>query len=313
MLYLDQKLQNRIDSKKEALNKFRPLASPAVRKIKEQFEIEMTYNSNAIEGNSLTLRETYLVINEGLTIKGKPLKDHLEANNHKEALDYLYDLLDKDKRHTFSEKLVRSLHQLVLQNIDKNWAGQYRTGPVRIGGSKHTPPPALSVPRLMNGLIIWISQNRKKLHPIELAAIVHHRIVSIHPFFDGNGRTARLLMNIILMQSKYPLAVILKNDRKKYYAVLGQADAGDFGPLSRFVARAVERSVDIYLKMLSPEAGKEEFVSLSELSRSSSYSEKYLNLLARQGKLEAHKERRDWLSSREALKRYIDSRERKRL
>ena len=119
MTYLNPKIKIRIDEKLKRLNSFRPLSESAVRKIKEQFEIEMTYNSNAIEGNSLTLKETYLVINEGITIKGKPLKDHLEAKNHKEALDYLYELITKEKTPTISETLIRSLNQIVIQNIDK--------------------------------------------------------------------------------------------------------------------------------------------------------------------------------------------------
>ncbi|MFA7702876.1 MAG: Fic family protein [Patescibacteria group bacterium] len=311
MIYLEEKLQQRLDDKKDRLNKLRPLPTSAISKIREQFEIEMTYNSNAIEGNSLTLKETFLVINEGITVKGKPFKDHLEAKNQKEALGYLYNLVEKDKRNTISERLIRSLQQLVTQNIDKDWAGKYRTGNVRIGGSKHNPPEAIAIPKLMDDLVVWIGKNRTKLHPVELAGLVHHKLVHIHPFFDGNGRTARLIMNIVLMQASFPLAIILKNDRKKYYTVLAQADLGNYKPLTKFVAQAVERSLDIYLKMLTTGGKKENFLSLSELSKKTPYSEKYLNLLARQGKLEAHKDGRNWLTSEEALNRYLEGRERK--
>lgn len=312
MTYLDKKVKNRIDGKLHRLNKFRPLPVSVVKKLKEQFEIELTYNSNAIEGNSLTLKETYLVINEGITIKGKPLKDHLEAKNHQEALDYLYELIEKDKHNTFSENLIRSLNQIVQQNIDKEWAGRYRNSGVIIGGADHKPPEAIEVPGLMSKLIKWYSNN-KELHPVELASIIHHKLVNIHPFFDGNGRTSRLVMNIILMQSGFPLVVILKNDRQRYYKALASADKGNYSLFVNFIARAVERTLDIYLKVLTPKKeNKEKYISLTELAKTTKFSAKYLNLLARNGKLEAHKEGRNWLTTKEALKNYLEGRERMR-
>jgi len=313
MQYLDKKIQKRIDGKLALLNSLRPLPVSAVKKLQEQFAIEMTYNSNAIEGNSLTLKETYLVINEGLTIKGKPLKDHLEAKNHQEALEYLYDLVEKDKKNTFSENLIRSLNQIVQQNIDRQWAGRYRNSSVIIGLADHKPPEALEISKLMRNLITWVGENKKKIHPIELASILHHNLVFIHPFFDGNGRTSRLAMNIILMQAGFPLVIVLKNDRKKYYQTLSLVDKGNYVPFVNFIARAVERTLDIYLKILLPsKKGKEKYISLADLARDSKFTEKYLNLLARSGKLEAHKEGRNWLTSKDALKRYMDSRERVR-
>lgn len=313
MQYLDKKIQKRIDGKLVLLNSFRPLPVSAVKKLREQFEIEMTYNSNAIEGNSLTLKETYLVINEGLTIKGKPLKDHLEAKSHKEALDYLYSLIENGKNDTVSEVFVRLLNQIVMRDLDREWAGKYRNSAVVIGGANHKPPEALEIPRLMKNLINWIGENKGKVHPVELAGILHHKLVFIHPFFDGNGRTSRLVMNIILMQCGFPLVTILKNDRKKYYQTLSMADKGEYVPFVNFIARAVERALDIYLKILMPsKKNNEKFVLLADLAKDSKFTEKYLNLLARGGKLEAHKEKRNWFSSKEALKRYLDGRERKR-
>jgi len=313
MNYLDAKIRDRLEEKLKILKSYRPLPKSAVKKIREQFEIEMTYNSNAIEGNSLTLKETFLVINEGITIKGKPLKDHLEARNHKVALDYLYELVSKDKNNTFSEALIKSFNQIVIQDIDKEWAGKYRNSEVMITGSKYKPPQAIDVPRLMLEFINWLKKNKNKFYTVELAAIIHYQLVAIHPFFDGNGRTTRLLMNIILMERGYPLAIILKNDRKRYYSDLVKADMGDLIPFVRFIARAVERSLDIYIKVLTPaNKTKENFVSLKELSKEIGFSSKYLNLLARTGKLEAHKENRNWVSSKKALKRYLDGRERKR-
>ena len=312
-MYLNEDIKKRLEENKRKLDALRPLPVQAVKKLREQFELEMTYNSNAIEGNSLTLKETYLVISEGLTIKGKPLKDHLEAKNHTEALEYLSELIDKDKKHTLSEQFIRSLHHLVVQDTDKEWAGQYRNSGVMITGTDHKPPEAFEVPRLIQELLEWVKTERITLHVVELAALFHHKLVHIHPFFDGNGRTARLAMNIFLLQAGYPLVIVLKNDRKKYYRVLALADKGEYEPLVRFIAQAVERSLSIYLKVLTPTSKKKEtFISLSELSKQSSYSAKYLNLLARTGRLEAHKEGRDWLVSKESLERYIQGRKRNR-
>ena len=311
MKYLNKDLQNRIEKKLRELNMLRPLPFSASKKLKEQFQIEMTYNSNAIEGNSLTLKETFLVINEGITIKGKPLKDHLEAKDYKEALEYLYDSVEKDKKQTISERFLRNLHQLVMQKTDKEWAGKYRSSNVVILGADHKPPEAVDVSNQMEKLIKWIRNNKKELHIIELAALIHHELVYIHPFFDGNGRVVRLAMNLLLMQKTYPLAVILKNDRKKYYQLLSKADKGNLTPFVNFIAQAVERSLDIYLRAFSLK-NKEKFLSLSKISKETPYSSKYLNLLVRQGKLEAHKQGRNWLTSKEAVERYIKNRKRRR-
>jgi len=313
MPYLEKHLKERIDYKLRILQSLRPLPPISVEKLRKQFAIEMTYNSNAIEGNRLTLKETFLVIQEGLTIKGKSLKDHLEAKDHYEALNYLYDLIEKDKHQTISEVFIRNIQGLIVRETEKEEAGKYRSSNVIITGSDHTPPDALEIPSLMKDLVQWIKINEKKLHQIELAAIIHHKLVFIHPFFDGNGRTARLVMNLFLMQKGYPLVMILKNDRKRYYDSLDKADKGNCLPFIRFVAQAVERSLNIYLKTLLPKNQKKEtYLPLSSISKKTPYSEKYLNLLARIGKLEAFKEKRNWVTSLEAVKRYIKNRVRKR-
>jgi Fic family protein len=305
-------LLQRIDEKLELLNSYRPLSATLVRKLRESFSVEMAYNSNAIEGNRLTLKETMLVIQEGMTVKGKSLKDHLEAKNHYEAIQYLYGLIEDRKRKSLSEHLVRSLQRLIVHDIESD-GGTYRKGNVIITGSKHRPPEAHDVPRLMNYLIEWIRKNHKKLHPIELAARAHHMLVHIHPFDDGNGRTARLFMNLLLMGSGYPLVVILRADRKKYYQALERADQGHLQEIEKLVAQAVERSMSLYLKAIDSSSNKKErLLKLSELAKKSTFSEKYLNLLARSGKLEAHKEGRLWMSTEKALANYLKNRQRKR-
>lgn len=313
MAYLDLQLQKRIDEKFDRLQELRPLPADKVKKLREQFTIEMTYNSNAIEGNSLTLKETFFVISEGITIKGKPLKDHLEAKDHKEALEYLYGLIDQKNQNDILETTIRNLQKLVVKETASNIAGSYRGGNVIITGASHRPPDAFEVPNLMRNAVNWINAGKKKLHPVELAALAHHKIVYIHPFFDGNGRTARLLMNLLLMRAGYPLAVVLKNDRKRYYQTLAQADKENLAPFVDFIARAVERSLDIYLSVLAPATSRDQkYLLLSEVAKSTPYSEKYLNLLARQGKIDAHKDGRNWLVSLESVNKYIKNRQRQR-
>lgn len=310
MQLLDPRIQKRLDEKLTKLNKLRPLSATQVQKLREQMEIEMTYNSNAIEGNSLTLRETWLVLNEGMTIKGKPLKDHLEAKDHKEALDFLYELVS-GKRCIISEHLIRQLHQLVVKETEREWAGKYRDGAVMIGGAAHMPPDALDVPRQMANLIHWLKRSERKLHTVELSAVLHHKLAAIHPFFDGNGRTARLVMNIILMMHGFPLAIILKNDRKKYYDVLQKADDGDTAPIALFIAQAVERTLDLYLRAFGKDKpGK--LLTLADVSRGTPYAQKYINLLARTGRIFAVKRGRIWYTTKEAIEEYRKGRLRNR-
>jgi Fic family protein len=309
---LEAPLRERIDGKLRILQDSRPLHPSVVARLREQFAVELTYHSNAIEGNTLTLKETFLVIREGLTVQGKPMKDHLEARDHYDALQFLYECVETRRPETLSEVFIRSIHQLVVRNSDREWAGRYRTGNVIITGANHRPPDASTVPALMRQLIVMVRRWSKGRTPIEVAALLHHGIVNIHPFFDGNGRTARLMMNLLLMQAGYPIAMILRNDRKKYYRVLSEGDRGRLAPFVRFVAQAVERSLNLYLKALKPARGASMFLPLSKISPRTPYSAKYLNLLARTGRIEAYKEKRDWLTSLEAVERYRRERQRKR-
>lgn len=312
-IYISIDLADRIDAKWKKLQSKRPLSPIMVSKLRERFMIEATYNSNAIEGNNLTFKETYFVINEGITIKGKSFRNHLEAKSHHEALEFIYDLVENHRQTTISQHLIRQLQSLVIEPIDKSISGIYRSGEVAVTGASHQPPSAIEVPLLMSNLVLWFGHNQNRFHPIELAAVIHHKLVSIHPFVDGNGRTARLLMNIILMQKGYPLVIILKNDRKIYYEALSKADNGNLIPFVTFVARTVERSLDIYLETLSVTRIKEDkFLPLSAISKQVKFSAKYLNLLARSGKLVAHKQGRNWLTSISSVEDYLISRKRQR-
>ena len=309
---LDARILKRLTGSLAELNRHRPLKASTLKKLREQITVEMTYHSNAIEGNRLTLKETLLVLREGVTIKGKNLQEHLEAKNHEEAMNFLFEVVDSKKRLTLSHHLIRQLHQLVVKDTEASIAGTYRNTDVQILGSKHRPPPGYQVQEQMTKFFEWMTESKNKYHPVEFAALAHHRFVAIHPFEDGNGRTGRLLMNLLLMRSGYPIAIIQKNDRTKYYNALDDADAGDMLAIVRIVAQAVERTLNIYLKAIVKSSSQSELLLLSELADKTEFSAKHLNLLARKGMLKAQKEGRNWYSSLKAVEDYKKSRLRKR-
>ena len=201
-----------VDTLKAELDKRRPLTQGELQRLREEFLIEYTYNSNAIEGNTLTLQETALVL-EGVTIDKKPLKDHLEAVGHRDAFLYVQDLV-KDKV-PFSESIIKQIHTLVLMDRPED-RGVYRRIPVRIMGAYHVPSDPVLVPEQMENLVAEFSAN-KKMHPIERAALFHLKFEGIHPFVDGNGRTGRLILNLMLMQAGYPPINVKYSDRRRYY------------------------------------------------------------------------------------------------
>jgi len=297
---LKSKIYTRILSKKKTLDNLRPLPPQLVEKLREQMQIEFTYNSNAIEGNTLTLRETQLVIQEGITIRGKSLKEHLEARNHPDAISHI-EKLAQEKAPVKQHDILK-IHALLMRGIDDQNAGKYRTGQVRIAGATFTPPPAQKIPTMIDQLLQTLSQNPDELRPIELAAYFHHKFVYIHPFIDGNGRTARLLTNTILMRSGYPFTVLLKVDRPKYLGALSEADNGNLTPFANFTANCVERSLDIYLLAFEKEA---QILTLAEASKLTPYTQEYLSLLARKGNLGAFKLRRNWVITKKALNEYL--------
>ena len=203
-----------VDTLKAELDKRRPLTQGELQRLREEFLIEYTYNSNAIEGNTLTLQETALVL-EGVTIDKKPLKDHLEAVGHRDAFLYVQNLV-KDKV-PFSESIIKQIHTLVLMDRPED-RGVYRRIPVRILGAYHVPSDPILVPEQMENLVAEFASN-KKMHPIERAALFHLKFEGIHPFVDGNGRTGRLILNLMLMQAGYPPINVKYSDRKRYYEV----------------------------------------------------------------------------------------------
>ncbi len=219
-----QNILNEIDALKTKLNQFRQFDS---FRIAQALELEYTFESNRIEGNTLTLRETDLVINEGLTISGKSMREHLEAINHVEAIGYIKQLMERN--FPLNERELLSVHNLILRGIIPEDAGRYRRVQVMIKGSSHMPPQPFIVAKEMEDYFIWYEENKSKMHPVVLAAEMHERLVTIHPFIDGNGRTSRLIMNLILLQNGYVIANI-KGDyetRMNYYKTLETAQTSN--------------------------------------------------------------------------------------
>jgi excisionase family DNA binding protein len=300
-MLMDEKLCERVSCKKKELDALRPLPKGALGKLRKQFAIELAYNSNAIEGNTLTLKETQMVIEEGITIKGKPLREHFEAINHQKAFELLESQVKKKAR--LSGDIIRELHSLVLAGIDDENAGIYRRMNVRILGAVKSPPRFEKVSPLMTEFMGYVRSNPDKLSAVEMAAVIHYRLVEIHPFTDGNGRTARLAMNLWLMRHGYPVTMVLKVDRKRYYDRLKKADQGELKPFVDFIGRNVERSLDLYLDAFK---GGEEYISLAEAAKNTPYSQEYLSLLARKGRIEAIKIGRNWHVKKDTVKKYAE-------
>jgi len=238
----------KIDALKKQLTQLRHLDS---HRVAQALELEYTFESNRIEGNTLTLRETDLVVNEGLTISGKSMREHLEVINHSHAIDFVKDCANKNT--VITERLVLQLHNLILRGIDEEYAGKYRNVQVMIQGSKHLPPQAFLVPKQMEEYFIWYNKNRNKLHPVVLAAEMHEKLVTIHPFIDGNGRTSRLLMNLILLQHGFVIANI-KGDAKNrmdYYTALETVQTeGSQDAFIHFILENEVNALDYYINIL---------------------------------------------------------------
>lgn len=255
---LSRLLEN-IDALKSRLSGLRPLPAPALKKIEEALDIEYTYESNRIEGNTLTLQETELVVNEGVTIAGKSMREHLEAINHAEAIDYIRDFAKSDAE--ICERTIKDIHALVLHGIDRSNAGRYRTVPVMISGSTHIPPqPYLITPQMEAFILRFREMEGAKEHPVIIAAYLHDELVRIHPFIDGNGRTSRLLMNLYLLRQGYTLVNLKGSNEAKaaYYKALEVSHTENRPEVFRqLVAQAETDSLRRYLAILDDDEMKE--------------------------------------------------------
>jgi len=250
-----QELLDQIHQKKEQLDILRPLSDAQVKNLKNVYDIQLTYNSNAIEGSTLTYSETKLILNEGITIGGKSMNEHLEAINHKEAISFIEELANiGTKDITFID--IKNLHHLVLKGIDNKNAGAYRTqnvGVVKSDGELHSFTEPLKIQEEMNEFIEWLHSQTIE-EPILLATLVHLKFVSIHPFIDGNGRTARLLMNLVLLQNSYPQAIIKVSNRVEYIQAVEkyqQSSDNNYNDFYKVVLQSVNDSLDLYSKIVT--------------------------------------------------------------
>ncbi len=296
---MDARLARRIAEKKKRLDSYRPLDQGIVRRLHEDFRVEATYHSNAIEGNTLTLAETELVLEYGMTIDGHPLREHYEVTNYAKA----YDTMEHLARNPLDMETVLFLHRLIKAQIDED-AGQLRTGSVHIRGASFTPPPAKDVPRYLMQWIRWLTSDQALGYdPVTRAAIAHHDFESLHPFFDGNGRVGRLLLNIMLIQDGYPPALVLRDWRQRYIKSLQTASAGNYQGIIDLIGQAVELSLDRYLQACTDATAH--LLSMKELAPLFETSIDYLGQLARTGKFEAKKRGSYWYASVEAVAQYF--------
>ncbi len=282
----------KLTEKKKILDKHRPFDAALVKNLEEWFRIELTYTSNAIEGNTLSRAETALVVEKGLTIGGKSITEHLEATNHAAALDFVKEQI-KRKPSELKEKDVLKIHEIILSRISKEDSGLYRRVPVRISGSAVVLPNPKKVQDLMDEFFLWLKKETK-LHAVELAAEAHYRFVTIHPFIDGNGRTGRLLMNMILMMKGFPPAIIRKNDRLAYIKSLekpqlvnGEGDSKN--DYFKLIAAAVDRSLNIYLKAIegkTEEPENEKLLKIGELAKATNQTVPTIRYWTKEGLLQ---------------------------
>jgi len=301
MTLLNERIHRRVLEKKKRLDSHRPLPPTLLSRLRSELMIEYTYDSNAIEGSTLTLRETRLVIEDGITVGEKPLGEYLAAKNHPDAIRFVEELVEGGRE--IDEGSILRLHELIMLGIVED-AGSYRISGVRIAGATFSPPPSNEVKPLLFDLVSWLRENPEELTPIELAAVFHYKFVWIHPFSEGNGRTARILMNAILMQYGYPFIVnITSRERERYLRALSEADMGNLSVFVNFIAMSVERALDIYLQAVE----EPELLTLAEASELVPYSQEYLSLLARRGALGAFKMGRNWYISCRDLKNYVQS------
>ncbi len=300
-MLIANKVYKRILEKKKILSSYRPLNKLQLNRLKQEFLVDYVYNSTAIEGNTLTLNETRLLLEEGITISGKSLREHLDATNQKQAIEWIEEFTKKNIR----EIDILMLHKLTLKGISDYWAGKYKTSQNRIIGSKLKTTPPYKVKSEMGNLVYLINKNPQKYNTIELAAFSHHELVRIHPFVDGNGRTARLISNLILINRGFPPVIIRNIDRKKYFDCLEKAHFGNLKPFADFIALRLEESLIRYLNSFVKTTKSNELLPLSVLAKETPYSQEYLSLLARKGTLPATKIDGVWHTSRDEIKKYM--------
>lgn len=303
---VSKRLQERVDNKRRQLDELRPIPPNILENIQERYNSIFVYNSNALEGNTLTESETILVLERGVTIGGKSLKEHLEVINHKKAFAYINEIISK--KSPISEEILLELHAILLENVlPVEQVGKYRTRSVIIKGAILQPPIAQEIPEKMEELVSTINSNPEKIPPFEFCTKIHAFFEQIHPFSDGNGRVGRILLNLMLIQRNFLPITIPTIDRMTYLDGLSKADKGKFDPIINFFLRCEEKALDFYLEAFTPNYSPPNYQNLTELAKSSPYSPAYLNLLIRQGKIPGKKIKGKWVTTKEAIQNYIES------
>ena len=298
---MDTRIARRLLQKKKQLDMYRPMERFTVQRLHQDLRLLSTYHSNAIEGNTLTLHETQMVLEYGITVDGHPLREYLEAANHAEAFDALLQLVE----HPVTIETVQKLHYLVMDKIDSH-AGRLRQVQVYIRGANFTPPLAKDVPLYLAQWVHWLTSDAAlRYEPVMRAAIAHHDFEAVHPFTDGNGRVGRLLLNLMLMQDGYPPALVLREWRSRYIQGLQQAHSGNYSSLIDLIGLAVEHALDLYLEACVESTAH--LLSMKELAPLFDTTVDYLGLLARQGKFEARKRGLYWYASPEAVQQYFQT------
>ena len=293
------------------------LTAQRIKEISDRMQVDFVYNSNKIEGSTLSRGETDLIL-RGITIgkknipealRGKDLGDILVAQNHSGAIA-LIKKMAFDKTYKITENDIQRIHGTVMKGVMAS-AGKYRRYDVDVKGAGFTPPPFHDVPKHVKELLDMLNNNPDELRPIELAAQVHYDFAWVHPFEDGNGRMARLLLNLILVRNGYQFAVIKSVDKPQYLRALREMDvSGNFEPFLIYISRCVEQTLDLYLMPKKP-TRQEEFLPLAKLAKGTQYSAEYLSLLARKGRIDAIKEGKTWKSTKKIISSYVEEQKRK--
>jgi len=302
---MDGRILDLILERKERIDRKKSLDPSVVGKLRRDLIIEMTYNSNSIEGNALSFSETGMVLEQGITIGGKTMREHLEVTHHEAAMEYILDRVYKRKNELVD---ILHLHSIILDRIGPDNAGRLRTGRIFISGTTHIPPEPSAVPSLMEEFMIGM--DRKGAIPVEEAAMMHMSFIDIHPFVDGNGRCARLLLNLLLMRNGYPPILIKKVDRRRYIdTIVASRSRNVHGPFVDYIGRCMVQALDRWLDAFSSDP--RDLITLKEAARTTPYSAEYLSLLARKGRIPATKVGRTWMISTTDMERYVAEMRRK--
>jgi Fic family protein len=295
--WIDRHLQQRLEQKRAQIKRLPALPKLVLEGLSKSLLLEQTYHSNAIDGNSLSLRETEIVVVHGMTSGSHRLSDYLEARNQAATLERLQQLASEKAPITLS--LISYLHRQLMSDSSA-MAGQWR----RTASERALAPSPDELPKLLEEWVGWINRPHPNYHPVLLVSIAHHAFLALQPFEEANGRVGRMLLNLMLLRAGYPQALLLYEWRSAYHTALEKAEGGDYLALTNLIGRAVEQVLDRYLKAYRLQQGDDQELLLAELAQQTGESAAYLALLIRKGRLEGHMRGGRWYSTAGAVSRY---------